>query len=128
MKKTYFAIIAFGMLLFVLAASLSAQAPRLGGYKEAAKTEAGVKAAAAFAVKAQTEKTERKETLMSIFKAEKQVVAGTNYRLCLKVTSEGAEDEADIIHFVQVVVYVDLKGNYKLTSWADSDCGEDDDG
>lgn len=116
-------VCAFSMIAF-LAGSGSGQ--KVGGYKEAATTEAGVKAAAAFAVRAQTEKTGRKETLMSIYKAEKQVVAGTNYRLCLKVTSEGEEDEADIIHFVQVVVYVDLKGNSKLTSWADSDCGEDD--
>lgn len=116
-------VCAFAMIA-VLAGSASGQ--KLGGYKDAATTEAGVKAAAAFAVRAQTEKTERKETLMSIYKAEKQVVAGINYRLCLKVTSEGDGDEADIIHFVQVVVYVDLKGNSKLTSWADSDCGEDD--
>ncbi len=120
--------IALIVCAFVTIASMagSASGQKLGGYKEAATTEAGVKAAAAFAVRAQSEKTERKETLMSIFKAEKQVVAGTNYRLCLKVTSEGEEDEADIIHFIQAVVYVDLKGNSKLTSWTDSDCGEDD--
>jgi hypothetical protein len=104
-----------------------AAAQKVGGYKEIAKTDAGARAAAAFAVKAQTEKTEKKETLMSIFKAERQTVAGSNYRLCLKVTSEGGEDEADIIHFIQAVVFVDLKGNSKLTSWADSDCGDNDD-
>lgn len=103
-----------------------ANAQKVGGYKEITKTDAGARAAAAFAVKAQTEKTEKKETLMSIFKAERQTVAGSNYRLCLKVTSEGGEDEADIIHFIQAVVYVDLKGNSNLTSWTDSDCGEND--
>ena len=124
--KNYLKFVGLSIAAVVIL-SVSASAQRVGGFSEVAKTDAGAKAAAAFAVKAQTQKTERKETLMSIFKAERQVVAGSNYRLCLKVTSEGAEDEADIIHFVQAVVYVDLKGNYKLTSWTDSECGEDDD-
>ena len=70
--------------------------------------------------------------IMGIFfegveKAEVQIVAGRNYRLCMKVRSQGGEDEADAIIFVQAVVYIDLKGNKKLSSWSTSDCGEDDD-
>ena len=126
MKAQIGRIAALAVLVTATAVVGAAQI-KLGGYKEASATEAGVKSAAAFAVKQKAADSELKQTLMRIAKAEKQVVAGTNYRLCLKVTSAGGEDEADIVHYVQVVVYVDLKGNSKLTSWEDSDCGDDDD-
>ncbi len=65
--------------------------------------------------------------LVSVHKAERQVVAGSNYRLCLKVLSQGEKGGADVTPFVKVVVYQNLKQEYKLTSWEISDCGEDDD-
>ncbi len=115
--------------LFVLAEAVSAQRPKLGGYRSADVSAADVQAAAEFAVTAQAEKTEKEMTLVDVLVAEKQVVAGTNYRLCLKVDSEAGEGQDYVTIFVQAVVYVDLKGNKKLTSWAISDCGgEEDDG
>lgn len=121
-------ILAAAVLLALTAIfSANSYAQKLGGYKEIEKTDAGAKATANFAVKERTAKTKRSVTLTSIAHAERQVVAGSNYRLCLKVTSAGEEGEADIVQYVQVVVYVDLKGNSKLTSWTDSDCGDDDD-
>ena len=77
-------------------------------------------AAAEFAVSAQAEKSEKEISLVEVIKAERQVVAGSNYRMCLKVTTQGEVDEADATHFVQVVVYVDLKGTRKLSSWVAS--------
>ena len=97
----------------------------LGGFKAAKTTQAGVKEAAEFAVKATGEKEEKEMELVSVLKAETQTVAGTNYRLCLKVSSEGGEGQDAVEIFVQTVVYMDLKKNYKLTSWAISDCGDD---
>ncbi len=101
---------------------------KTGGYKEIPNSDSGARAAASFAVKAETERSGKSQALKAIAHAERQVVAGSNYRLCLRVVSAGEEAEAEIVHFVKAVVYVDLKGNYKLTSWEDSDCGDDEDG
>lgn len=107
---------AFALVLTFTSASF---AQMVGGYKVVAKTDAAAVAAADFAVEAQTEKSGTEYTLEDIVKAERQVVQGSNYRLCLEVGSGG-----DDTSFVQAVVYVDLKGNKKLSSWADSTCGE----
>lgn len=120
-----FAFIFVSVLLFAAAAS----AQKVGGYKEIAKTDPGARAAAAFAVKAQAEKKNATISLVAVEHAESQLVAGTNYRLCLKVTTSGVGNEADVTITVKVVVYRDLKGVYKLTSWVEEDCeGEDSDG
>jgi len=127
MKTLSRSIVLIVLVLTCVAIATAQIKPKLGAYAEIAKTDAGAKAAAAFAVQEQTKTSELKQTLMSIFKVERQTVAGANYRLCLKVTSEGEGNEADVIHFVQAVVYVPPRGDKKLTSWEDSDCGEDDD-
>ncbi len=108
---------AFAVVLTFAAAS-SAQII-VGGYKVVAKTDAGAVTAANFAVKAQSEKTDREYELEDIVKAERQVVQGSNYRLCMEVSADGSDT-----FYVQAVVYVDLKGNKKLSSWADSSCGD----
>lgn len=100
-------------------AALSQAQIKTGGYKEIPNTDAGAVAAADFAIKAQSAKTGNTFELHELSKAERQVVAGTNYKLCMQVSADG--DEA---FWVQAVVYVDLKKNSKLTSWADSECGD----
>ncbi|MEP6945600.1 MAG: cystatin domain-containing protein [Acidobacteriota bacterium] len=105
-------------LTFVIAGS----AQMVGGYKQIAKTDADAHAAAVFAVGAEGQKDGLSIELMSVQQAERQVVAGTNYRLCLSVT---AGSEASMT--VRTVVYRDLKGKYKLTSWTEEDCGGSDD-
>jgi hypothetical protein len=122
------------ILLLILAAavvlaitpSVKAQRPILGGYKAAKVTDGAVKEAADFGVSAEAEKTEKTMSLVSILKAETQSVAGTNYRLCMKVSSEGGEGQDDVEITVQAVVNRDLKQAFKLISWAISDCGDDD--
>ncbi len=123
MKKAFF-IFAAAAALFITATAASAQ--RVGGYKQIAVSDAAAAEAADFAVSAQSEKAGKSIELISIFKAERQIVAGSNYRLCLKVNPQGPDGETDAIIFVQTVVYVDLKDNKKLTSWSISDCGKDD--
>jgi hypothetical protein len=110
---------AIAALAAIICFGAEARAQKVGGYKEISKTDAGAVAAADYAIKAQSEKTGYKFELGEIVKAERKVVAGTNFRLCMEVSADG--DEA---FFVQAVVYLDLKKNYKLTSWADSDCGD----
>jgi hypothetical protein len=124
MKKFYFVFAALAAL-FVLCAAASAQ--RVGGYKEIATGDSMANEAAEFAVLTRSDKTGKAIELLSLNKAERQTVQGANFRLCLKVNTEGADGEADAIIFVQAVVYVDLKRNKRLISWAISDCGEDED-
>jgi Cystatin domain len=119
MKNSLKFAVGLAVLTVIIGAASARAQVKTGGYKEADKGEAGVVAAAEYAIKAQSEKTGYKYELSEVVKAERQVVAGTNYRLCMQVSADG--DEA---FFVQAVVYLDLKKNYKLTSWADSDCGD----
>lgn len=115
-KNVALLLSAFALVLTFTTASF---AQMVGGYKVVASTDAGAVAAADFAVEAQTEKSGTEYTLEAIVKAERQVVQGSNYRLCMEVGTGG-----DDTSFVQAVVYVDLKGNKKLSSWVDSTCGE----
>ena len=103
-------------VMFAFASANFAQ--MVGGYRAIAITDAGAVAAADFAVDAQSEKTDMEIELGEIVKAERQVVAGSNYRLCMDVSAEG-----EAFGFVQAVVYVDLKNNRKLSSWVNSTCG-----
>lgn len=122
MKKRLQITMMFAALavLFVCATAVSAQ--KVGGYKDAAVDDAGVIAAAEFAVSDHSEKNEVSLEIVQIVKAERQIVAGTNYRLCVevKVVEEGNDDT----QFVQAVVYQDLKKVYKLTSWKPDACSE----
>ena len=119
--RTAMMMVALGLVL-TCAGGAYAQGVVLGGYKKVSTEDAGVKAAAEFAATAQGEKAEIEIEVLEISAAERQSVAGTNYRLCLKVSSAGEGEEA-AEYYVKAIVYVDLKKNYKLTSWTDSDCG-----
>lgn len=106
---------------FVTGLVLTATAQiRTGGYKSVATDDARVVAAAEFAVSKREETHTEQEglTLDSIDKAETQVVAGTNFRLCLTVKLEDETQQ------VQVVVFQNLKQVYSLTSWTVKDCAE----
>src|SRR6266849_6813033 len=115
-------LVALSVIFGSVTASL---AQRTGGYKEVAKDDAGVMAAAEFAVKEQGTKQEMTYKLVSIEHAEQQVVAGINYRLCLKVGYHKQDDDVDTTEFVRAVVYQNLKREYSLTSWAQENCAED---
>ena len=98
-----------------------AQPPAPGGYAEASITDQQVVAAANFAVKAQgkvirEEKAEKPPTLelLTIEKAEQQVVAGMNYRLKLKVKLDGKERSAEAIVWWQAWRKPEP---YTLTGW-----------
>jgi hypothetical protein len=101
-------------------------AQRTGGYKEVAKDDDQVQAAAEFAVSEQGKKQEMTYKLVSVEHAEQQVVAGINYKLCLKVGYHKEDDDVDTTEFVRVVVYRNLQRAYSLTSWTQEDCGTDE--
>lgn len=109
-------------VIFAFATASSAQ--MVGGFKPADIESDAVQEAASFAVEAHAEKTRKEILLDEVLKAEVQVVAGRNYRLCMRVNSEAGEGQDAVSLIIQTVVYVDLKGNKKLSSWAVSECGE----
>jgi hypothetical protein len=94
---------------------LAQETPIVGNYREASKTDREVVSAARFAIKTEKRKQGGRLSLVSIERAEQQVVAGMNYRLCLKVKSKGKTED------VTVVVYKNLKQKSSLTSW-DTGC------
>ena len=101
-----FAIAALA-LLFVpsLQSPLCAQRP--GGFREASLTDENTVAAAKAAVEAQGGKL----TLQRIESAERQVVAGVNYKLTLRVNDGGKSKLA------AAVVWRKLDGMHEVTSW-----------
>lgn len=122
-KRSIGVIIVIVCALLMSGVLVSAQ--KTGGYREIDKADEGALAAAEFAVKDQSEKKEMTYKLVSLEKAETQVVAGINYRLCLKVGYHKQDDDVDTTEFVRVIVYRSLQNQYSLTSWTQENCGED---
>lgn len=87
----------------------------VGGYREVAKTDETVVYSANFAIKTQAQK-DASLKLISIAGAERQIVAGSNYRLCLVVNSENKPEE------IKAVVYQSLQNEFSLTSWESEKC------
>ncbi|HEY0427535.1 MAG TPA: cystatin domain-containing protein [Pyrinomonadaceae bacterium] len=105
--------------LLMSAVSVTAQI-KTGGYKAISADDSGAKAAADFAVETKSGESEIAYELESIEKAETQTVAGTNYRLCLKLYVPSDEEETDgVTMFVQTVVFRNLKNAYSVTSWTE---------
>lgn len=121
MKKSLWMVFMIGALYVAVGGvngSFAQQRPIVGGYREIAKDAPGVQEAAEFAISKQAEKQEVSITLVSVEHAERQTVAGSNYRLCLRVKIDDETQD------VKVVVYQNLKREYSLTSWAEEKCGD----
>ena len=97
--------------ILVAAGGSVISAPLAGGYSSADATAADVRAAAEFAVREQVGRESEPIGLAGVVQAEKQVVAGLNYRLTLTVVKGKKTLEA------KVVVYHALDSHYELTSW-----------
>lgn len=102
----------FGLLLCSM--SGHAQTAKPGGYYSIATHGDDVAKAAAFAIKAHDAKAGERTELVRILEAERQIVAGTNYRLVLRVKS-GAAGERE----VAAVVFRSLQGSLELKSWTE---------
>lgn len=131
MRKSFRAalvVLALGVVFGSAAvAGVGRQAPRVGGYKEVAADAPEVVAAANFAVAAQARKKGMEIKLLSVEAAERQTVAGANYRLCLKVEEADTENNVDATETVRAVVFKSLKNAYTLKSWQAEDCAEEED-
>ena len=89
----------------------------VGGYRETSKTDETVVAAANFAVASHNEKLKGASLeLTSIERAERQIVAGSNYRICLALKSNERLQQATAI------VYLNLQNKFSLSNWANGNC------
>jgi hypothetical protein len=104
------------------AADISAQSvPRVGGFKSIPVDNKDVVRAADFAVKAISESEEITLKLDSIVKAEYQIVQGKKYKLFLQ-TLFITEDDESLTMCVTAEVYHDLKDEFHLSKWEESEC------
>lgn len=126
MRKNLQIIMMFAVFGVVFGCATTSYAQKkpiiLGGYKEVDVSDAGVQEAAEFAVSDHSQKNDVSLEIVSIEKAERQVVQGTNYRMCIEVkaTEEGNDDT----QFVLAVVYQNLKKEFALKSWKPDGCGK----
>jgi hypothetical protein len=91
--------------------------PFAGGYIKMSADSPEAQSSAKFAVAARGRRMGKRIVLWKVVKAEQQVVAGMNYRLCMRVFENGRA------RTVTAVVYKNLRNKRSLTSWANSRCG-----
>lgn len=121
MKKNLKMAVALAALTIMVGAATAVMAqPRVGGYKVIPNTDTEAKKAAVFAIGDQNSHSYSSFQLQEILKVERQIVAGSNYRICMNADDLGSNENSGTY---QAVVYVDLKNVRKLVSWAKSDCG-----
>jgi Aspartic acid proteinase inhibitor/Sporulation and spore germination len=111
-----YALLLLTACCFVFSKGAAARAARqdgpiAGGYSDASVNDPEVIRAARFAVREESRRTGRRVTLVAVRRAEKQVVAGLNFRLLLSVRAEGTARDA------RAVVYQNLQNAYSLSSW-----------
>ena len=115
--RLLFCLLALGVAFGPAPRGAAGQGPMVGGYKPVAADDAEVVSAARFAVAARGRSQNAEISLNSVLAAERQTVAGANYRLCLEVEVEGATQN------VRAVVFKSLQKQYQLKSWEEADCG-----
>lgn len=117
-KLIIFSVFTVFLLGAANASSVAAQTDQIvGGYGDLSVKSKDVRHAADFAVKARSTKTGKTITLVRITKAEQQVVAGLNYRICMSVR-EGRHKT----YTVTAVVYQNLKNKLSLSKWKRGEC------
>lgn len=107
------------VLAIIIGVSIAAYAqrpPMAGGYRTFAADSEEALQAGTFAVEANNEKAGASMEFGKVLKAERQVVAGTNFRLCIEAT-----DTSETKQFL-VVVYRNLKNEFSLTTWKETEC------
>lgn len=117
MKTIKRSVIAASLILLAFAFTVRAQdEPIVGGYGEMSVKSAEALRNARFAVSSRARRTGQKVSFVKLLKAEQQVVAGLNFRLCMRVTVNGK------VRTVTAVVYQNLKRRKTLTNWKSVGC------
>lgn len=113
---SFVSLFVFG--IFAAESRVSAQ-EMTGGYGDASVLDKDVRKAANVAIASRSRSTGKTLTLVKIVKAEVQVVAGLNYRVCMSVR-EGRKRAKT----VTAVVYKDLNNRRSLSRWKTGGCSE----
>lgn len=111
MKRAIIILSAFVLLSGSGTVSSAQQVPVVGDYQERSKADPEVVSAARFAVREEGRREGAPISLVAIKRAERQVVAGFNYRLQLSVKVKGE------IREVSAVIYQNLGREYSLSDW-----------
>ena len=111
MKRLIITILAITLLTGIEANSSAQQVPVAGSYQEFDKAAPEADRAARFAARTASRREHTPISLISIQRAERQVVAGLNYRMRLRVKIKGKTQD------MNAVVYQNLKRQYSLSSW-----------
>lgn len=115
-RLAFLAVLGFGVMAF--SSSVRAQdEPIVGGYGKISARSADAQSSAKFAVSARARRTGKRIVLWKVLKAEQQVVAGMNYKVCMRVFENGKA------RTVTAVVYKNLRQKRSLTSWSAGGCG-----
>jgi hypothetical protein len=120
MKRTLKMAIPMALLfsIFTIAAAAQETEPIAGGYAKISTKSREAKKAAAVAIRQHVAAHPRnKVTLVKVIRAEQQVVAGMNYRVCLAVL-----DRRGIRRTITAVVYYPIKKTARLTDWSAGGC------
>jgi len=115
-KQILYYTFAIALIMGVYAGANRVSAQMAGGYSDLSASSKEVKRAARFAVQQRILRTGNRVTLVKIVKAERQVVAGLNYRIVLRVADRRGRRRT-----TTVVVYQDLKDHLSLTRWSSGD-------
>ncbi|MEN9864566.1 MAG: Aspartic acid proteinase inhibitor [Pseudomonadota bacterium] len=100
-------------LSLCLASTVQASEAVTGGYIRGNTKDAAVLKAARFALKQQSAQSGQPLTLQQIMQAQTQVVAGVNYRLCMKVRQGQPAKSITVM----ATVYQNLSQEWQLTQW-----------
>jgi aspartic proteinase inhibitor len=91
-----------------------------GGFTVISPSDSEVLSAANVAVDEQQRREGKSIKLMSVGRADKQTVAGQNYKMCLQTNVDGT------VKWATAVVYRNLKMERSLTSWSWGRCSDFD--
>lgn len=114
-------VIIYSLMIIAIAgihaASTRVSAQIAGGYADISTSSKDAKRAGAFAIKARIGATGKQITLVKILKTEVQVVAGLNYRVCLRY-----RDGRGRLANATAVVYKNLHNKLTLSRWTNGNC------
>ena len=122
--RTVTILVALGVAFGSVIAGLAQNRPIVGGYKSVSTDDPEVVEAAEFAVSERSENNGVSLKLVSVERAERQVVAGTNFKLCLRVELADEDEDANETQDVKVLVFRSLQNEHSLKSWDVAECDE----
>ncbi len=109
------------LMLAGMSIHATAQADQMvGGYSNASTRDKEIKHAAAVAIRQHAKREHQAVALVKVNKAEKQVVSGMNYRMCMDVR-RGRHGK---VYTITAVVYEPIRRPMRLTNWQEGGCKE----